>query len=69
MMQAILGRRLVVCCQFRPLRCPATRSVAKQKKSVAKQFRNAIGQQLNYLKCNLGDIERMTDSQQICSVP
>lgn len=38
-------------------------SVAKQKKPGEKQFRNAIGQQLNYLKRNLGHIERMTDSQ------
>lgn len=38
-------------------------SVAKQKKPGAKKFRKAIGQQLNYLKRNLGHIEQMTDSQ------
>ena len=38
-------------------------SVAKQKKPGAKKFRKAIGQQLNYLKRNLGHIEKMTSSQ------
>lgn len=38
-------------------------SVAKQKKPGAKKFRKAIGQQLNYLKRNLGHIEKMTGSQ------
>ncbi|MBT64972.1 MAG: hypothetical protein CML13_17365, partial [Puniceicoccaceae bacterium] len=34
-------------------------SVAKQKKPGAKKFRKAIGQQLNYLKRNLGHIEKL----------
>ena len=37
-------------------------SVAKQKKPGAKKIRKAIGQQLNYLKRNLGHIAGMTQS-------
>lgn len=38
-------------------------AVAKQKKPGAKKIRKAIGQQLNYLRRNLGHIERMVEAQ------
>lgn len=38
-------------------------AVAKQKKPGAKKIRKAIGQQLNYLRRNLGHIARMAETQ------